>query len=301
MGRELRRVPLDFNWPWHKVWHGYLNPYHSTKCPYCDGTGYSPQAKVFSEQWYGDAPFDPVAYGAKPLSLDNETLIAVARFHVERSPGYYMVGYRTVDEAVRSETMRLWKLFGNQWMHHLIQEDVDALVKAERLWDFTRVPRTPEQEEIVKKKIADGGNSWLPESNGYVPTAQEVNDWSLHGLSHDGCNMYACLRARCEREGIASECSRCHGSGELWQSPELKKLHEEWKEVEPPKGDGYQLWETTSEGSPVSPVFPSLDELCAWCAKHATTFARFKATKEDWRKMLDADCVCHQEGGNIFM
>ena len=33
MGRELKRVPLDFDWPQNKVWHGYLNPYHSTKCP----------------------------------------------------------------------------------------------------------------------------------------------------------------------------------------------------------------------------------------------------------------------------
>lgn len=30
----------------------------------------------------------------------------------------------------------------------------------------------------------------------------------------------------------------------------------------PPKGDGYQLWETTSEGKPMSPVFATLDELC---------------------------------------
>ena len=32
MGRELRRVPLDFNWPLNKVWEGFCNP-HGLPCP----------------------------------------------------------------------------------------------------------------------------------------------------------------------------------------------------------------------------------------------------------------------------
>ena len=70
---------------------------------------------------------------------------------------------------------------------------------------------------------------------------------------------------------------------------------------EPPTGEGYQLWETTSEGSPVSPVFASLDELCEWCEENATTFASFKATKEQWKEMLLNDFVCHKEGNVVFM
>jgi len=58
---------------------------------------------------------------------------------------------------------------------------------------------------------------------------------------------------------------------------------------DPPEGEGYQLWETTSEGSPSSPVFKTLDELCEWCAENATTFASNKATKEQWRKMLSEE------------
>ena len=30
MGRELKRVPLDFQWPENKVWDGYLNPHYAT-------------------------------------------------------------------------------------------------------------------------------------------------------------------------------------------------------------------------------------------------------------------------------
>lgn len=55
----------------------------------------------------------------------------------------------------------------------------------------------------------------------------------------------------------------------------------------------FMLYETTSEGTPCkgSPAFETLDELCEWAATHATTFASFTATKEEWRKMLDANFV----------
>lgn len=69
----------------------------------------------------------------------------------------------------------------------------------------------------------------------------------------------------------------------------------------PPFGDGYQLWETTSEGSPVSPVFKTLDELCEWCEDNATTFAEYKATKEEWKEMLSNDFVYHKQGNMIFI
>ena len=71
--------------------------------------------------------------------------------------------------------------------------------------------------------------------------------------------------------------------------------------LEPPDGEGYQLWETTSEGSPSSPVFATLDELCVWCAENATTFASYTATAEEWKQMLGDGMVYHQEGDAIFL
>lgn len=33
MGREIKRVPLDFAWPLDEVWDGFLNPlYKGRKC-----------------------------------------------------------------------------------------------------------------------------------------------------------------------------------------------------------------------------------------------------------------------------
>lgn len=171
------------------------------------------------------------------------------------------------------------------------------------MWDFTRRPRNADQAAIVEKKIADGGNSWLPESNGYTPTAQEVNDWAVGGgMGHDGLNAHVVIKARMEREGLGPiECSSCGGDPRVWPSAEIKALYDNWTETDPPAGEGFQLWETTSEGSPISPVFATLDELCSYAATNCTTFGSFKTSAEKWKEMLADDHVCHVEGSMVFM
>lgn len=319
MGRKLRRVPLDFSWPLDKVWEGFLNPYYGQriKCVACGESGFSPQAKLFNDQWYGYGGFDPGAYGASPLSVDHPAVQAMARRNCEHilREAFNLRGINTslpvpedvqraiemhLQPEITREAHRLHELFVNQWSHHLIQADVDALIAKGRLMDFTHVPRNEDQTEIVRQKVAAGGNSWLPESNGYVPTADEVNAWSLQGMGHDSINQWACVTARCKREGVPELCDQCAGHGYTWPSVEVEKLYEEWTESEPPTGDGYQLWETTSEGSPQSLVFETLDELCQWCETHATTFGSFKTGAVEWRKMLDAGFVHHTEGRMVF-
>lgn len=47
MGRELRRVPLDFEWELNKRWEGFCNP-HYKACPNKScSAGYSPEGKAF--------------------------------------------------------------------------------------------------------------------------------------------------------------------------------------------------------------------------------------------------------------
>lgn len=94
-----------------------------------------------------------------------------------------------------------------------------------------------------------------------------------------------CKGRGCKDHGL-STCKLCEGVGELWHSPEAAARRDAWQCEDPPIGDGFQLWETTSDGSPVSPVFATLDELCTWCAEHATTFGYSKASAERWRTIL---------------
>ena len=46
MGREIKRVPMDFGWPLNKVWEGFLNPNY-TKCVPCDGMGVGVRSQRF--------------------------------------------------------------------------------------------------------------------------------------------------------------------------------------------------------------------------------------------------------------
>lgn len=232
MGRTLKRVPLDFDWPMKARWKGYMSPYRATECKPCDGSGYNPKTKQLSDDWY-----DP-------------------------------------------------QNTGRRWCDKLTQDEVDALVERERFRErvgdeWVNVPRTAEEVNAANRRHAPWGSV----------------------LHHDGSNSYTCLEVRAKRLGVWGLCPVCKGEGVYWCDPKYEKLAEEWERIDPPEGPGYQMWETTSEGSPSSPVFETLDELCEWCAEYATTFGSFKATAEEWKKMLEADFVYHEDKGRgmIFL
>jgi len=47
------------------------------------------------------------------------------------------------------------------------------------------------------------------------------------------------------------------------------------------------MWETTSEGSPISPVFGTPEALAHWLADNgASSFGSQEATYEEWLKMI---------------
>ena len=56
--------------------------------------------------------------------------------------------------------------------------------------------------------------------------------------------------------------------------------------IEPHEGEGYQIWETVSEGSPVSPVFAKPEDLANWMVENDTSIMR-DATYEDWIAFID--------------
>lgn len=264
MGREIKRVPSDFDWPIGEVWTGYLNPHaaESHECQQCSGSGYSKEAEYLKNQWYGNAPFTP----SEPYTAEHPIIMERAKQNVEAMSLDQRFNFYHSINTIHCrwlEAARLARHF-NSWMHHLDQDDVDALVAANRLWDFTRAAINDEQAEIVKQKMADGGNSWLPFDNGYHPTAQQVNEWSMFGFGHDSSNQWICVSAKCKRLGINENCPSCGGAGHLWSSPEAEERFENWERDEPPTGEGWQVWETVSEGSPISPVFATGEELVTW-------------------------------------
>ncbi len=232
MGRDLKRVPLDFNWPLHEVWRGYINPYYkASRCQHCHESGYSPEAYHLKEQWYGNAFFMPSMTGSKRFEPSHPLIQARAINDKKRN----VLFYHDVDQRA----LFLASHYNNAWQHHLDQEDVNAL------W-----------QEVYPYE--------LKRSRETCPTAAEVNEWSITGHGHDSMAMWICVKAKCERMGVSHTCAYCDGSGEFWESPEDKKRYDDWQQVEPPTGEGYQLWETVSEGSPISPVFATENEFIAY-------------------------------------
>ena len=233
MGRELKRVPLDFKYPTNMVWKGYMTPYRSQKCEACGQTGLNPATHEIERAWY---------------DFDGN---------------------------------------GVRWCDNITQDEVDALVEAGRLHDFTSEWKDGKWVKIEGRKV----------------TADEVNAANIRpGLGgHDAINRWICVETRAKRLGVYGTCEHCGGEGAIWHTERFRKLAEKWKGYDPPAGEGFQLWTTTTEGGPVSPVFATLDELCAWCEHGATTFGSQKASAAEWKSMLDSNFVYHQEGSNVFM
>jgi hypothetical protein len=257
MGREVRRVPLGFNWPMGKVWEGFLTPewLREASCPDCKN-GYSRDAEHLFDLWYGYAPFQPEDSGSERLTEEAPAVRRRAERNVAGSPAFYGGGG---EEAIVRECKRLAGLWNGRWMHHLRQQDVDALIAAGRLRDFTHT------------WIRESG--WQPRDPRPQVTAREVNEWSLGGLAHDAINAGAVIRARCEAEGLDLLCDTCQGHGYLETFVGQRALAEAWQSIDPPTGEAWQVWETVSEGSPTTPAFETPGQLAHHLASPSLSYA----------------------------
>lgn len=185
VGREVRRVPLDFAHPIGKVWDGFLNP-HYRPCPECEA-GWSKS-------------------------------------------------YNRLQKAL---TDLMWHT----------PEDGDPNIAKITTYLAGRAPR--------------GGF-----------------------MGHDSGDMWSACKKLGKLAGLPPkwyECPHCQGHG---VDPLVYEAYEAWKPTGPPAGDGWQMWETTSEGSPVSPVFATAEELARWLADTgASSFGNMTATYEQWLGM----------------
>jgi hypothetical protein len=217
MGRELKRVPLGFDWPINERWKGYLSPeeFHFPTCRECDGEGYGPEARAIANTFYRHQIGGP-----------NAAALA--------------------------------------WHDKIGQKEVDNLLKEGRLGSWV-----------------DGQLQFLPLTAAEVNRAQHERGF---GYMHDGINHWILVRFRCEVLGITLECPVCSGHGHIATDAQ-REAADAWERQEPPSGDGYQIWETVTEGSPISPVFATPEEL----ARHMAT-TRWGADKgtpyETWLKFI---------------
>lgn len=171
-----------------------------------------------------------------------------------------------------------FELRSRPWHDNITQDEVQALVDEDRLWRFTHVRK--QDGELERRE------------DGYIPTAKEIN-LSQHGdgFGHDCINRHILIKARAKRLGVYGLCPACKGKGSKFPTHVPRRPYKAWRESEPPTGGGYQLWENTSEGSPISPVFASAQDLARWCTDNATVFADEKTSYENWLSMFMEDSL----------
>lgn len=223
MGREVKRVPLDFDWPLKETWKGYLSPdeLDEAPCPDC-ARGYSPAGEWLQTLMYrlsmlaGDIRDQQRGMGLHPW-LANDTYPPTTRDH-----------------------------------KHVYRPSADILELVAGLSETT-VSRMLEpfgrasEYRMAQKVIAAAG---LPE------------EWGT--------------------------CKTCNGHGSVEKYPGQRAEAEAWQRTEPPTGEGFQLWETVSEGSPTSPVFATADELALWMSRNPCGFAGSTPSLEHARAFVAA-------------
>jgi hypothetical protein len=244
MGRQLRRVALDFEWPLNKVWKGFINPIQGP-CPEDQKTCFRGQT-------------------AAGLWLDT-----ITRFLV-------IVADDALDAGKRKER-------GGSWPHPYLVDMPTAptyeiprdtpremlgpiLAERHRNRDKYVIPPSKDLAELLSALMAKGGNP--KGSFGFMGTGAA---WDIQ-------------RAIFAAAGIDpkgwGQCPVCKGEG---MDPAIMEAHNAWEEYEPPEGPGYQLWETVSEGSPISPVFPTRETFIEYLtSKGSTRSAAECFTESGW-------------------
>lgn len=248
MGRQLRRVPLDFHWPLNKVWQGYIMPVSMTlpTCTECNGDGYTVEARAIAHTFYPhqiDGPnADVLAWHDKIGQAEVDNLIAEGRLHTLKKR--------------------------------------EPTPENPREWEWVAVPLTADQVNACNRRGAPG----------------------FGGFSHDAINRGILIEFRCKQLGIPLSCPVCQGNGDIG-TDEQREAVDNWEGTDPPSGEGWQMWETVSEGSPISPVFKTPEELAQYCADHPwggghSTYAQWlnMITGGEWAPSLIVDAAGVHDG-----
>lgn len=193
MSRQIKRLPLSFNWPMGIPWKGYHHPYSPQPCKACSGSGNNPEYKNIKDQIN----------------------------HLDK-----------------------------RWLYKLTQDEVQALYDAGRL-----------------------------DKSKPCPSVKDVN------VSPDPINQFICVQARAKRFGISLDpCGLCDGHGHLWPEDKYIKLSADWERIEPPIGEGYQLW---SNEAPASPVYDNIEALAEWLVENdVSTFGKEMTGYRAWLRFI---------------
>lgn len=161
-------------------------------CETCGASGVHPDALWVDKSWYKhSSPFTRPTHQERMIQAGMHErfgsrlpveLLGRGSFPSEEILRKYKPEFRAFCEEMASGD--------GFWSHKITQDEVDALAKDERLFNYKGTSKNP--------------------------TAAEINEAYRHGMGHDSINQGVCVKARCERFGIPYLCPDCHGHGYIY-------------------------------------------------------------------------------------
>lgn len=219
MGREAKRVPLDFDHPINEIWPGYLLPesLEEESCADCDRQGCT--------------------------------------------------------------TARLW-LTAMTSQILLLSDDLRNQQQGRDMHPYFRDSATHGYGTRPTQDILE------------LTTGLAGREPSFIG--HDSIDTMRATQKIVQAAGLDPKtwgiCSTCEGHGSTEKYAGQRDDAENWEPEDPPTGDGYQLWSTTTEGHPVSPVFATPEELARHLADTNTSlFGSQGASYDRWINIIKGD------------
>ena len=138
-----------------------------------------------------------------------------------------------------------------EWSTDITQDEVEALQKSHRLFDF----------------------------KGETPTAEQVNQWARgRGMGHDAINRWICCEQRCKRLGVPYSCPTCEGHGSLFTGPAYLTLVL-WV-LHPRKGCSRGVEVNHIQQDELPTVYAYLQAAAKRNAKRFSKLTRLKTAKE---------------------
>ena len=216
MGREVKRVALDFEWPIDMLWKGYLNPYHSQRCEACDGQGYNAETKAIADAFYGRGR--PGAGWCNSITQDEvQTLVDSGRLYDFTHTWSQGDGWQPKDPPVvpTAEQVNAWNA-GPGFGHDGINRWILIEARAKRLGVYGKCSVCGGDGEIwASAEVKQQSEDW---KNYDPPAGPGFQLWSATSEGHPMTPVFASAEALadyCVKYGVSSFGSQT-GSREDW-------------------------------------------------------------------------------------
>jgi hypothetical protein len=235
MGREIRRVPKDFDFPLNETWTGFLHP---------DGLRGDPCSDCFTK---GTTPAYEWVMGIGLLLEDVVHDLGDQRRERPAHPYLHEMPHHPYDIGEYDRDTKTWVRPGQE----MLRPSEDLLPLMTKLCEISEDRLTSPMAGYTYRV-----GMKLIEAAGLDPM-----EWG--------------------------KCPTCGGHGDIEKYKGQRAEYEAWEPTDPPEGDGWQLWQTVSEGGPISPVFATQEELARWMSSPAYTWGANRHGQPSYENALE--------------